>query len=103
MDMVSGTATSTASAATINNQSGMVTTEALTTAAGATYLMTITNSLITANAVVLPTVGRGTATSSGLVPIAVTPGAGSVAIVYQNVGLNAVNGTMKLGFTVFNL
>ncbi len=103
VDMVAGTATSTAGAATINNQSGVITTEALTTAAGGTYTMVLTNSLVTASSIVQPIVGRGTNTACGLVPITVTPTAGSVTMIFQNVGLTALNGTLKIGFTVFNI
>ena len=42
-----GTATSTAGAVTINHQGGVVTTEALTTAAAAAYAFTLTDSRIT--------------------------------------------------------
>lgn len=42
------TATATAGAATLNKAAGKVTTEALTTAAGANYTLTITNSTVAA-------------------------------------------------------
>jgi len=103
VDMQAGTATSTAGAATINAQAGVITTEALTTAAGATYTMVLTNSLVNASSIVTPIVGRGTATACGLVPITVTPTAGSVTMIFQNPGATALNGTVKIGFTVFNL
>lgn len=103
VDVDSGTATSTAGAATINAQTGVITTEALTTAAAATYVMTLTNSTITANSIVNVTVGKGTATGAGLVPLTVTPTAGSCVMVLQNPAGSAVNGTVKIGFTVFNL
>ena len=103
VDVLNGTATSTASAATINTQTGLITTEALTTAAGATYTMTLTNSLNKAGSVVLPVVGNGTNTACGLVPITVTPAAGSAVMIFQNPGLSALNGTVKIAFTVFNL
>ena len=103
VDVTPGSATSTANAATINTQSGIITTEALTTAAGATYIMTLTNSLINASSVVSTVVGNGTNTKCGLSPITVTPAAGSVVMQFQNVGLTALNGTIKIGFTVFNL
>lgn len=100
LDVETGTATSTANAATINAQTGVITTEALTTAAGGTYLMTLTNSAIVATSIVTVTVAMGTATLGGLVPIRVTPAAGTCSILLQNVGLNAVNGTIKIGFKV---
>ena len=103
VDVTPGSATSTASAATINAQSGVITTEALTTAAGATYTMTLTNSLVNTSSVVLAVAGNGTNTLCGLSPLTVTPSAGSVKMIFQNVGLSALNGTMKIFFTVFNL
>ena len=63
LDVATGTATSTAGAATINAQTGLITTEALTTAAGATYTMTLTNAYISVNSLVFVTLGKGTATT----------------------------------------
>lgn len=103
VDMVAATATSTAGAATVNAQAGIITTEALTTAAAATYLMTLTNSYINSASIVSVSVGRGTATGAGLTPLAVTPGTGTCAILLKNPDGSAVNGTMKIAFTVFNL
>jgi hypothetical protein len=103
VDVDNGTGTSTAGAATVNTQVGQITTEALATAAGATYTFTLTNSLIRATSTVLPTVGRGTATTGGLTPIYVTPAAGSCVMIFQNVTLAAVNGTVTIGFAVFNM
>lgn len=103
VDVTPGTATSTAAAATINAQAGVITTEALTTAAGATYLMTLTNSYINSGSIVNVSVGRGTATGAGLTPLAVTPGTGTCAILLKNPDGSAVNGTMKIAFSVLNL
>ena len=97
-----GAAVSTAGAATINKTAGQITTEALTTAAGATYTMTLTNSLIAATSIVLVTVGKGTATTGEPVVQFVTPVAGSVVILIKNVASVALNGTIKIGFVVFN-
>lgn len=98
-----GTATSIAGAATTQTQSSVVTTEALATAAGATYTFTLTNGLINANSVVLVSAGKGTATTGGLTPIYITPAAGSCVVIFQNVTLAAVNGTTKLHFFIHNL
>lgn len=98
-----GTATSTAAAASTATQISVVTTEALVTAAGATYTFILTNPLINANTVVNTVVGKGTATTGGLVQIFTTPAAGSVVIILQNVTLAAVNGTVKLYITLLNL
>jgi hypothetical protein len=104
LDVTYGTATSTANAATINTQNGTITTEALTTAAGATYTMTLTNSKIKATSVVQVTVGKGTCTAGQPTVCFVTPAAGSVVIILQNIhSANALNGTITIGFTVLNL
>lgn len=103
VDVTPGSATSTAGAATINTQSGVITTEALTTAAGATYTMVLTNSLVNSSSVVTAVAGNGTNTLCGLSPLTITPSTGSVTMVFQNVGLRALNGTMKIFYTVFNL
>lgn len=100
LDVETGTATSTANAATINAQTGVITTEALTTAGGGTYLMTLTNSVITTSSIVIATIGRGTNTATGLVPLTVTPAQGTCVMIFQNVGVASLNGTIKIGFKV---
>ena len=101
LDVATGTATSTAAAATINAQTGLITTEALTTAAAATYTFTLTNAAITANSIVLVTVGKGTATAGEPAVHFVTPAAGSCVILIRNdAAVAALNGTIKIGFKV---
>ena len=98
-----GAFTSTAGAATINKTAGQITTEALTTAALASYTMTLTNSLIEATSIVLVTVGLGTSTTGEPVVLYATPAAGSAVIIIKNVhGTVALNGTLKINFAVFN-
>lgn len=104
VDVLAGTATSTAGAATLGTQIGVITTEALTTAAAATYTMTLTNPLIKANSIVLVTVGKGTATAGEPSVHFVTPTAGSVVILIRNnAAVNALNGTITIGFQILNL
>jgi hypothetical protein len=104
VDVDNGTGVSTAGAATVNAQVGQITTEALTTAAGATYTFTLTNSLIRATSVVLVTVGRGTATTGEPVVQFLTPAAGSAVILVRNVAAAAaLNGTITVNFAVFNM
>lgn len=101
LDVSTGTATSTAAAATINAQTGLITTEALTTATAATYTFTLTNAAITANSIVLVTVGKGTATAGEPAVHFVTPAAGSCVILIRNdAAAAALNGTIKIGFKV---
>jgi hypothetical protein len=96
-----GTATSTAGAATINHQAGVVTTEALTTAAAAAYAFTLTDSRILTTSVVVLQLMGGSNTTRGL-ELRAIPGAGSAAIsIYNNnVAGTALNGTLIFGFEV---
>ena len=99
--IAANTATSTAGAATLNTQAGTVTTESLSTAAGATYSFTLTNSLIT-TASAPPYVGFYSKTNTGgqVTVQSVTVGAGSAVIVIENSGTTAFNGTFVLAFHV---
>lgn len=99
LDTGTKTATATAGAATLNKASGKVTTEALTTAAGTTYTLTVTNSTVTAADLVFASVANGT-NSAGVPSISrVTPGAGSVAITVRNSDAAATfNGTLVVSF-----
>ena len=96
------TATATAGAATLNKPAGVITSEALTTAAGAVYTLTITNSAIAAADQVFASVAYGTSTTGSPAITRVTPAAGSVVILVQNVHASAaLNGTIKVSFVTF--
>jgi hypothetical protein len=96
-----GSATSTAAAATIDQTAGVVTTEALTTAALTDYTFTLTNATISANSVVLASVAFGTSTTGDPVVGRITPAAGSVVIIVRNSHATAaLNGTIKIRFAV---
>lgn len=95
------TATATAGAATLAKPAGVITSEALTTAADATYTLTLTNSTIAAADQVFASVALGTATTGMPVVTTVTPAANSVVIVVQNIGAAALNGTIKIAFASF--
>lgn len=93
------TATATSGAATLNKFSGTITTESLSTAAGAVYTLTITDSAITATDIVTASVALGTATTGMPDVTTVTPAAGSVVIKIQNIHASAaLNGTLKVSF-----
>ena len=99
VDVGTKTATATAGAATLNKRSGKVTSESLTTAAGADYTLTITNSAIAATDLVFPSVAKGTATEGTPQIVSTTPGAGSLVIVVRNVHASqAFNGTILVSF-----
>lgn len=90
---------------TINTQAGYFTTATLTTAINTNQTITITNSLATANSIVVATIGSysGTYGTNGVpVIVSVTPSAGSIAILVRNIdGTNALNGTLEINFAIF--
>lgn len=97
----SQTATATAGAATLNALGGVVTSESLSTAAGGTYTLTLTDSFIAATSRVFVSIGKGTDTTGVPTIATVTPGSGSVAIVVQNIHASAaLNGTITFMFWV---
>ena len=96
-----GVAVSTVAAATLKNVGGLITTEALVTAAGVQYSFVLTNPLITAKSLVFVTVNNGTNTTLGLAVNEVIPGAGTCTIKIKNTNAGALNGTIVIGFMVF--
>ena len=97
------TGTDASNAVTLNGVKGTVTTESLTTAAGAVFTSTLTNSAITASSIVLVSVGLGSATTGSPALTTVTPAAGSAVIKIQNIHASAAfNGTLTHSFLVIN-
>jgi hypothetical protein len=103
LGLVRGTGTVSANAVTINAQCGVITTGNLSTASGAAATaITLTNSYITANSVILCQVMGGTNTTDGIDLIA-TAGAGSASITIFNNNVSGTalsGGTVKIGFVV---
>ncbi len=98
-----GTATAAAGAATLNAQTGTITSEAITTAAGAAYTLTLTNSFVTAGSVVLVNIKNGSNSQGIPTPGRVTEADGSVVVIVNNLHASqAFNGTIKIGFSVEN-
>lgn len=96
-----GTATAAAGAATLNKSAGVITSEALTTAAGADYALTLTSSKIAAGDMVFASVDNGTNTTEGLSVQRVSPSAGQAIIRVRNTHATvALNGTIKVSFLV---
>ena len=97
-------ATAVAGAATLNKMSGVITSEAITTAAGATYTLTLTNSAIDASSLVMVNVNNGTNTTG--VPVVSTVAATlhqAVIVILNAATITAFSGgTLKIGFTVTN-
>ena len=94
-----GTATATAGAATLAKASGKITSEALTTAAGALYTLTITNTEVAAVDIILASVAYGTSTTGVPVVTRATATANTITIVIQNIHASAaLNGTIVVSF-----
>lgn len=98
--LVKASGTESANAVTASGNAGVITTSALSTAAGATYSITWTNTLITATSVIGLTIQGGTNTVFSI-QFSCVPGAGSATLVIRNIGpTNALNGTVLIGYTV---
>lgn len=95
-----GTGSVSAAAVTINAQSGVITTGALTTAQYATEVFTLTNSLISSSSVVLMSIMGGTNTIPG-VTVSATAGSGTSTVTLMNTNTSALNGTVIIGFSIF--
>ena len=93
--------TEAANAVTADGVAGIITTSALTTAAGANYAITWTNTKITATSVITLTVQGGTNTTQNITFTCV-PGSGTATLtIFNNDPLAALNGTILIGYTVF--
>ena len=90
-------------AATLNKQSGFITTEALTTAAGADFTETVANAKITSSDLIFVNVANGTNTGGSPVVSTVACANGSVTIKIHHAGAAAFNGTLKIGFVRFGV
>lgn len=100
--LINNTATSTVHTATLNTTSGMMVTEVLTTAAGATYTFQIVNSLIVSTSTPAPQVQMkdGTNTAGAVEVTSITNAAGTSTAVFTNTGTAAWNGTKLILFHV---
>lgn len=98
--LVKANGTEAANAVTASGNAGVITTSALTTAAGASYAITWTNTKITATSVIGLCIQGGTNTVNS-VQFKCVPGAGSATLTIYNVGpTDPLNGTILLGYTV---
>jgi hypothetical protein len=101
IDTGTKTASATAGAATLNKNSGIITSEALTTAALGSYTLTLTNSQIAAADLVFCQVVGGSFTTGEPVLLHAVPGSGSVVIHVLNADTAlALNGTIKIAFLI---
>lgn len=99
--MAGNTGTASAGAVTINAQCGTVTSESLATAAGSTYTLTVTNSMVTASSLVYASAFLKSSTAGKVQVQSVTPASGSVVIVVKNISATtAVSGTILVPFFI---
>jgi hypothetical protein len=101
VDTGTKTASATTGAATLNKNAGVITSESLSTAAGAVYTLTLTNSNIAAADQVYASVQYGSSTTGSPAIMTVATAAGSATIKVQNINASAaLNGTIKISFLV---
>lgn len=95
------TASATSGAATLNQPSGVVTSEALTTAAAATYTLVLTNSKLAATDIVQVTLANGTNSAGAPVLVTSTVTDSTLTCIVKNVHVSAaLNGTLVFYFTI---
>lgn len=97
---VKANGTEAANAVTASGMSGVITTSSLTTAGGASYAITWTNTFIASTNVILLTLMGGTNTTKNIT-IQATAGSGtSTLTIFNNTAATALNGTILIGYTV---
>lgn len=95
------TASATAGAATLNQPSGIITSEALTTATTVTYTLVITNNQVLATDLIQVTLGFGTNTTGCPVLVSAVAGAGTITCKVFNAGAAALNGTLTFTYVIW--
>jgi len=92
--------TEAANAVTASGMAGVITTSALTTAGGATYVITWTNTFITATSTIMFSISGGTNTTQNITFTCV-PGAGTATLtIFNNTAAVALNGTILISYLV---
>jgi len=95
--------TATGNAPTLNADYGVVTSAALTTAAGGTATITVANSFVKAKSVVSVAISGGTNTAGTPLIASAIPSAGSLVInIYNAHATAAFNGTLAVSFNVLD-
>ena len=100
VDVAAATSTAAAATGTVNANVGVSTFTGLTTAAAASQVFTITNSLCTVGSAILCSMSNLGANDAQMCVTRVTPGAGSFTVTCQNFGVAALNGDCILTFWI---
>lgn len=95
-----GTATASGGAATLANKCGVVTSEALTTAVGSTYTLTLTNTVAAAADLALCSVANGTNTGGAISVYRCQPAASSLTVTVKNDAAGASGSGSTLNGTI---
>jgi len=92
--------TEATNAVTASGVAGVITTSSLSTAGGASYAITWTNTVMTSTSVVLLTIAGGTNTTQNIT-LKIVPGSGtSTLTIYNNTAATALNGTILISYLV---
>ncbi len=92
--------TEAANAVTASGMAGLITTSSLTTAGGASYAITWTNTFITATSVVMLSLSGGTNTVKNIT-LECVPGAGTATLtIYNNTAATQLDGTILISYLV---
>jgi len=94
------TASATAGAATLNQPSGSITSESLSTAAAGTYTLVLTNTTANVGDIVQSTVNGGTNTGGQPVVASAVATANTITFKVYNLGAAAFNGTVVVGYNL---
>jgi hypothetical protein len=87
-------------AVTASGNAGVITTSSLTTAGGANYAITWTNTKITSTSVFAFTIQGGTNTVQNIT-FTCAPGSGTATLtIFNNTAATSLNGTILIGYTV---
>jgi hypothetical protein len=101
LDTGTKTATASSGAATLNKSSGIITSEALSTAAAGTYTLTLTNSSIAAGDIAMVSVDANGSTGTPEVTSVKTT-ASTLTVIITNVhDTAAFNAAIKIAFAIF--
>ena len=101
MSQTTVTASATAGKAVAHGEAAIITTESLSQAAGASYVLTLGNSQIMPNSVVLAVISNGTNTQGdpSLATVAVSLGKAVITIINRHAS-QALNGTLQIALLV---
>ena len=101
VDTGTKTATAAAGAATLNKSSGIITTEALTTAAGASYTLAVTNSQIAAGDIAMVSLDANGSTGTPEIISAKCTTHTLTVIIRNDHAEAALNAALKIAFVIF--